>query len=65
MAEKCSEGSNGCSDEEVVDQQPGRQRADGKLHSWAANYYVDGVGHSHYVWVNISLRKEGNQRKQN
>ena len=36
MAEKGGEGSDGGGDEEVVDQQPGRQRADGKLHSWTA-----------------------------
>ena len=64
MAEKGGEGSDGGSDEEVVDQQPGRQRADRKLHSWAAKYHNDGVGHPHYVSVNISLRKEGSQRKQ-
>ena len=32
VAEEGAEGSDGGGDEEVVDEQPGRQGADGKLH---------------------------------
>ena len=32
MAEEGGEGGDGGGDEEVVDEQPGRQGADGKLH---------------------------------
>ena len=47
MAEEGGKGSDGGGDEEVVDQQPGRQSAYGKLHPRAEKVFLGAV----VIWV--------------